>query len=226
MWLVRGRRRVLSLLVGLMLPAVVSFAADGGFAQADIPDGAFVQDAGGAVWLLVEGRRVRVPIYPMSDDEVAALPLDGRWLVPQDGIVALGDRPAWLDAEREGEFGAGGGIVGLDGVVVTVLHVSRRWLPPLRELRPRPGMEYLTIEVEVRNDGNQARRYSAFDFSVDVDDGSRWSWTLGRSPDLLLGTLPPQTATRGWLTFQVPIGRSAVQLVWLARRDYALAIPL
>jgi hypothetical protein len=36
----------------------------------------------------------------------------------------------------------------------------------------------------------------------------------------------PGATAQGWLTFEVPIGSPAVQLVWFARRDYALAIPL
>lgn len=210
----------------LALATVIALAAGVGRAQPRVPDGAFVQDAGGAVWLVHEGRRVRVPIYPATEDEVAAIPLDGQWLVPRDGALVLGARPSWLDADREGEPRPGGGTASHDGLTVVVLQVSRGWLPPYSSLRPKPGTEHLTIEVRLRNGGDRARRYDASDFHVDVEDGSRWDRTLGRSPDLLLGTLAPGEAAEGWLTFDVPIGKPAVQLVWFARLDYAVAIPL
>jgi len=196
-------------------------------AEPRIPDGTFVRDAGDAVWLVLEGRRVRVPIYPATHDEVAAIPMSGQWLVPQDGGVVLGSRPAWLDADREGDARAGGGrSASFEGLTVSVLQLSRGWLPPYSSIRPKPGMEYLTIEVRLTSNSDQTKRYSASDFQVDIEDGSRWDRSFGRSPDLLLGTLATGASAQGWLTFEVPIGRPAVQLIWNARRDYALAIPL
>jgi hypothetical protein len=196
-------------------------------AEPRIPDGAFVRDASDAVWLVLEGRRVRVPIYPATHDEVAAIPVNGQWLVPQDGTVVLGSRPVWLDADREGDSRTGGvGSANFEGLSVAVLQLSRGWLPAYTSIRPKPGMEYLIIEVRLTNTGDQTKRYSASDFQVDVEDGSRWDRTIARSPDLLVGTLAAGASTQGWLTFEVPIGRPAVQLIWNARRDYALAIPL
>jgi hypothetical protein len=206
---------------------MIALAAGVGRAQPNVPESAFVRDVGGTVWLVHQGRRVQVPIYPATDDEVDAIPIDGQWLVPQDGKLVLGSRPAWLDADREGEARQGSGeTASLDGLSVTILQVSRGWLPTLASLRPKPGMEFLTIEVRLRNSGGRAMRYSPYDFHVDVEDGSRWDRTWGRSPDLLVGAVAAGATAEGWLTFEVPIGRQAVQLVWFARRDYALAISL
>jgi hypothetical protein len=198
-----------------------------GRADPPIPDGAFVQDAAGAIWLVHGGKRVRVPLYPATADEVAALPASGDWLVPQDGGAGLGARPTWVDAEREGQARPGsGGAASVDGVTVTVLEVSRGWLPAPGLAHPKPGHEYLTLEVHLRNAGGEARRYDFAAFDVDVEGGSRSNAEIGRTPDLLLGTLAPGGTVRGWLTFQVLIGVPAVQLVWYARRDFAVAIPL
>jgi hypothetical protein len=196
-------------------------------AEPRIPDGVFVKDSADTVWLVLDGRRVRVPIYPATHDEVVAIPVNGQWLVPQDGAVVLGSQPEWLNADREGEARTAGlGSASFEGLTVSLLQLSRGWLPPFTSIRPKPGMEYLTIEVRLVNTGDQTRRYSASDFQIDLDDGSRWERRLGRSPDLLLGTIATGASAQGWLTFEIPTGRPTVQLIWNARRDYALAIPL
>lgn len=213
--------------LGLGLGLLVAVLSGPIRAEPRIPDGVFVKDSAETVWLVLDGRRVRVPIYPATHDEVAAIPVNGRWLVPQDGAVVLGPQPEWLNADRAGETRTEGlGSASFESMTVTLLQLSRGWLPPFTSIRPKPGMEYLTIEVRLVNSGDQARRYSASDFQVDLEDGSRWERALGRSPDLLLGTIAAGASAQGWLTFEIPIGRPTVQLIWNARRDYALAIPL
>lgn len=227
MWASRPGCSALRTLSVLALTVVVALTASVGGAQSNLPEGAFVRDAGGTVWLVHQGRRVQVPIYPATDDEVDAIPVDGQWLVPQDGKLVLGARPSWLDVDRaDAASPQSGEAVSLDGLSVAVLQVSRGWLPSSDSPRPKPGMEYLTVEVRLRSFGGRAVRYSPYDFHVDVEDGSRWDRTWGRSPELLLGAVIPGATAQGWLTFEVPIGRAAVQLVWFARRDHALAIPL
>jgi hypothetical protein len=197
-----------------------------GETQPSIPDGVFLRDARGEIWFVRDGRRVQVPIFPATDDEVAALPLDRADLSFEHGTIALGSRPAWLGSDGQEPGPDGGPIGGLDGLATVVLQASRGWLPQNTSPRPRTGMELLTVEVRVENSGDRSQRYNGWDFRVDVEDGSRWKRTVGRSPALIMGTLRPGSSAQGWLTFEVPVGQPAVQLVWFMRPDYAVAIPL
>lgn len=68
------------------------------FAQSNIPDGAFVRDSTGNVWLVAGGQRSGVPIYQATDEQIAAVPESGQWLVPAGdgtGALVLGGRPEW-----------------------------------------------------------------------------------------------------------------------------------
>lgn len=81
-------------MLGITLAAImVTMTAH---AQGDIPNGAFVRDATGVLWLVSNGARVRVPIHPAPADQVAAIPETDRWLVPlSDGTLTFGDQPEW-----------------------------------------------------------------------------------------------------------------------------------
>lgn len=84
--------------IGYLALGLVAFGLGHASAQPSIPDGAFVRDSADNTWLVTAGSRAVVPIYPASDDEIRALPENGRWVTPASGgLVALGDRPAWGD---------------------------------------------------------------------------------------------------------------------------------
>lgn len=66
-------------------------------AQSSIPNGVFVRNSEGLLWLVLDGQRVKIPVWPASDEEIAALPVADRWAVMNaDGAIVAGDRPAWL----------------------------------------------------------------------------------------------------------------------------------
>ena len=68
-----GRRwSALVALVGL------AFGLGQAFAQSGIPDGAFVRDTAGNIWLVVGGQRVSVPLFQTTDAEIAAVPDSGQ----------------------------------------------------------------------------------------------------------------------------------------------------
>ncbi len=75
---------------------LVAFGLGQASAQPVIPDGAFVRDSADNTWLVSGGTKSIVPIYPAGDDDIAALPDSGRWVVAgSEGLVRLGDRPGW-----------------------------------------------------------------------------------------------------------------------------------
>jgi hypothetical protein len=69
-------------------------------AQSAIPNGVFVKNSEGLVWLVLVGQRVKIPVWAASDEEIAAVPVADRWAVMNDaGAIVAGDRPAWLADE-------------------------------------------------------------------------------------------------------------------------------
>lgn len=66
-------------------------------AQSSVPNGVFVRNSAGFIWLVQDGQRVRIPIWTATDDEINALPDPDRWAVANDaGAIVAGDRPVWL----------------------------------------------------------------------------------------------------------------------------------
>jgi hypothetical protein len=65
-------------------------------AQSGIPDGVFVRDSDGTVWLVMDGRRVSLAIWTAPEEDIRALPVGDRWAVMNDdGAIVAGDRPGW-----------------------------------------------------------------------------------------------------------------------------------
>lgn len=65
-------------------------------AQTAIPNGVFVKSSEGFLWLVLDGQRVKIPVWAASDADIAALPEPDRWAVANDaGAIVAGDRPAW-----------------------------------------------------------------------------------------------------------------------------------
>lgn len=88
----------------VLIAIVVTWALTiGTSAQSNIPNGVFVKSSEGLVWLVLEGQRIKIPVWPASDDDIAALPVADRWTVMNDaGAIVAGDRPAWLvDAAQQ-----------------------------------------------------------------------------------------------------------------------------
>lgn len=78
----------------LMVLCLTTFPAS---AQSTIPDGVFVKNSQGLVWLVLSGQRVKLPVWPASDDDIAALPVSDSWAVMNDvGAIVPGDVPSWL----------------------------------------------------------------------------------------------------------------------------------
>jgi hypothetical protein len=86
---------------GLLVFAVLVFWLGRGSsdlsAQALLPDGVFVRDSGGTIWLIIGGQRAQVPIFPADDSAIASVPDSGQWVVQGDGgILTLGGQPDYV----------------------------------------------------------------------------------------------------------------------------------
>ena len=66
-------------------------------AQALLPDGVFVRDSGGAVWLVIGGQRAQVPFFPADDGAIGSVPDSGMWVVQgEGGMLTLGGMPDYV----------------------------------------------------------------------------------------------------------------------------------
>jgi hypothetical protein len=88
---------------GLLALAVLAFwlgrGSTGSSAQALLPDGVFVRDSGGGIWLIIGGQRAQVPFFPAADDVIASVPDSGQWVVQGDGgTLTLGGQPGYVFA--------------------------------------------------------------------------------------------------------------------------------
>jgi hypothetical protein len=88
---------------GLLALAAVAFWLGRGSAdlsaQALLPDGVFVRDSGGGVWLIIGGQRAQVPFLPAGDDIIFAVPDSGQWVVQgEGGVLTLGGMPDYVFA--------------------------------------------------------------------------------------------------------------------------------
>ncbi len=74
-------------------------------AQAEIPDWVFARSSDGQIWLLAEGLRTAVAIYPANDEQINGYLNSGKWLVPGRGSMTLGEKPDWAGGEMAGQPG-------------------------------------------------------------------------------------------------------------------------
>lgn len=87
-------RIALAVLIAIMATWALTTATT---AQSSIPNGVFVQDSDGFVWLVLDGQRVNVPVWQATDAEIAAVPQSDRWAVANEaGAIAAGASPSWL----------------------------------------------------------------------------------------------------------------------------------
>lgn len=91
-------KTVLRTVLPMMAAVVVTWGvARTTAAQSSIPNGVFVRNSDGLVWLVLEGERIKIPVWQASDEEIAAIPVFDRWAVMDAvGAIVAGDRPAWL----------------------------------------------------------------------------------------------------------------------------------
>jgi uncharacterized protein DUF4352 len=82
-------------------------------------------------------------------------------------------------------------------------------------VKPKPGMEFLTVEVKIDNRTASQTNFNFFAFKVVTADSARWSPAPGwREPALGSGHVLANNSVRGWIVFEVPVGNPATQLLW------------
>ena len=86
---------------GLLVVGVLAFWLGRGSgelsAQGLLPDGVFVRDSAGTIWLILGGQRSQVPIFPADDSAIASVPDNGQWVVGgEGGALALGGMPDYV----------------------------------------------------------------------------------------------------------------------------------
>lgn len=91
---VTRRRLVLGLFASPFVLPMLSVSR--ATAQGAIPDGVFVTDTTGKVWLVLGRQRINVPIWPASDADIGMLPVSDQWAIMNDvGAIVAGARPSW-----------------------------------------------------------------------------------------------------------------------------------
>jgi hypothetical protein len=101
-----------------------------------------------------------------------------------------------------------------DGVT---LEATRQgpWVSTNQFMRPSPGNQFYAVEVVLKNPGANSADFNLFSFSLATSDGGRYTPTFfGPEPTLSHGTLFPNDAVRGWVTFEVPTGSKVTRLIW------------
>ena len=90
-------RRALPVLIAIGTTWLLTTAS--GVAQSSVPAFVYLRDSQGQLWFTGRDGAIRagVPLYPASDEEIAAIPASGHWLIPKpDGSgLQAGPRPAW-----------------------------------------------------------------------------------------------------------------------------------
>jgi hypothetical protein len=118
------------------------------------------------------------------------------------------------------------GVVGAtyNGIRANLFGIERPWQsgPSLRG-----GMEYLTVELRLDNLNDHPVDFTYVRFKVQLADNTRWetqpNW---REPPLGDGQILPFSSVRGWVTFAVPAGVPAKELLWEAAANQTLSISL
>jgi hypothetical protein len=104
-----------------------------------------------------------------------------------------------------------------------MLRGERGWTSDNQFVRPSPGHEFFTAEMEIQNDTDLLQYFNPKEFDLILANDTRLnsvaSW---RSPDLQMGNILPRSRTRGWITFEVPRRVDLRVLIWRDRHTIEL----
>lgn len=230
------RRRLALLLIALSL---ASFTVGRTSAQTSIPNGVFVQETIGATWLVMDGKRVEVPLWPASDSEINAIPTADRWLVlNESGMLSQGERPSWCSGWVPCYFRTGAAVSdrkivqdvstfdGRDGLKSAMLVNAVE--PDVKSTEnTRPEGRFFSADITVRNVGDLTFEVTSSLFRVQTAEGfviERYYGAI-RRPDLVTSRLGAGQLVRGWVTWDVPRNSKVVSVIYQPSggRQYVLA---
>ena len=104
----------------------------------------------------------------------------------------------------------------LDDVTLTVNTVERNYTPNnAPSLSPRPGNEFIRVNVTLSNEGKSRADYNEFYYKVRDSRGVERGVSLvpGVSQGLTLGTIAPGETVTGNMVFEVPQGDNGLKLI-------------
>jgi hypothetical protein len=84
-------------LAAASIAAVFVLLSSKTFAEGEIPSGVFVKGSDGVTWWVLGDRKLQVPFYPATDEQIAALTSSAQWIIPNESGrgIAAGARPEW-----------------------------------------------------------------------------------------------------------------------------------
>ena len=78
--------------------------------------------------------------------------------------------------------------------------------PAGQYIQPKDGMRWVAVDIEITNTGNTPLDYNMFFCKLKTTDHREYNATVGAAtPPLHSGQQQPGEATRGWVTFEIPM---------------------
>lgn len=208
-------------------------------AEGEIPSFSFVRDASGEIYVVSQGVRFGIPIYPATDEQIAALPFPNLWLLPNaagDGF-ATAPRPEWAVAAIAAPPPAAPAppaapppppAASFPGVGQTTLVTGQgaRFVvsvhavtDPARSTNQfnTPKGRWVLVDYSVENIGSIEFSFSPLALKLQTADAyliQRGNHAGHREPSLASGDLAPGQKVRGFLVYDVPSDQRASGLIF------------
>lgn len=104
--------------------------------------------------------------------------------------------------------------VNLNGKTVTV-NAVKPYTSGNQFLTPKSGNKFVSVDISLKNDSNDAFNYNALDFKLQDSQGYDYSMaTTDVDPAISTGAIQPGQATRGFLAFEIPNTNDVSELIY------------
>lgn len=210
-------------------------------AEGEIPSFSYVRDASGEIYVVSQGVRFGIPIYPATDEQVAALPFSNLYLLPNaagDGF-ATAPRPDWAVAAiappppaasappaapqpppaASSSFGGVGQttlVTGQGARFVVSVHAVTDPARSTNQFNTAKG-RWVLVDYSVENIGSVEFSFSPLALKLQTADAyliQRGNHAGLREPSLSSGDLAPGQKVRGFLAYDVPSDQRASGLIF------------
>jgi hypothetical protein len=104
----------------------------------------------------------------------------------------------------------------IDGIEITVEEVRDDVIANF----PTEGKKYIAVLVYVKNDDTRYASVSGYDFKLRTRDDALYSPSLLEKiePALSFANLDPNTAVRGWVTYEIPVESKGLILMYTSKK--------